>query len=145
MNAYLRPDRIFGTASAAAMLVLLLCPVAGSRAAGSDLRIGADDIGGSVASSRGPEAGVWVIAETNDFHTRFAKIVVTDDQGRYLVPGSSPANYLVWVRGYGLADSAKVRAVPGIIWTSQRCCTRCGHRGQGISRCLLVRDDEGPR
>ena len=113
MNAYLRPDRIFGTASAAAMLVLLLCPVAGSRAAGSDLRIGADDIGGSVASSRGPEAGVWVIAETQDFQTRFAKIVVTDEAGRYLIPDLPPAKYRLWVRGYGLADSSKVDARPG--------------------------------
>src|SRR5580704_15112977 len=108
MNAYLRADRIFGTASAAAMLVLLLCPVAGSRAAGSDLRIGADDIGGSVASSRGPEAGVWVIAETQDFQTRFAKIVVTDEAGRYLIPDLPPAKYRLWVRGYGLADSRNV-------------------------------------
>ena len=113
MNAYLRPDRIFGTASAAAMLVLLLCPVAGSRAARSDLRIGADDIGGTVSSARGPEAGVWVIAETHDFQTRFAKIVVTDEAGRYLIPDLPAAKYSVWVRGYGLADSRKVDGKPG--------------------------------
>ena len=38
----------------------------------------------SAASSRGPngpEAGVWVIAETTDLPTRFARIVVTDDRG----------------------------------------------------------------
>ena len=74
---------------------------------------GAEVITGVVKSTLGPEAGVWVIAETNDFATRFAKIVVTDDQGRYLIPDLPKANYLVWVRGYGLADSAKVRAVPG--------------------------------
>ena len=55
---------------------------------------------------------MWVIAETNDFATRFAKIVVTDDQGRYVVPDLPAANYKVWVRGYGLADSAGVRARP---------------------------------
>ena len=48
--------------------------------------IGADDIGGVVTGAGGPEAGVWVIAETADLPTRFARIVVTDDQGRYLIP-----------------------------------------------------------
>jgi hypothetical protein len=56
---------------------------------------------------------VWVIAETEDFATRFAKIVVTDDRGRYVVPDLPPANYQLWVRGYGLADSAKVAGAPG--------------------------------
>jgi hypothetical protein len=72
-----------------------------------------DDIGGVVTSANGPEAGVWVIAETEDFDTRFAKIVVTDDRGRYLVPDLPAASYQLWVRGYGLADSAKVAASPG--------------------------------
>ena len=61
----------------------------------------------------GPEAGVWVIAETTDLPTRFARIVVTDGQGRYLVPDLPKANYNVWVRGYGLVDSPKVAAAPG--------------------------------
>lgn len=67
-------------------------------------------ITGTVTSSYGPEAGVWVIAETGDFDTFFAKIVVTDDQGRYELPDLPEANYVVWVRGYGLADSPKVGA-----------------------------------
>src|SRR5271168_4595947 len=71
------------------------------------------DIGGVVTSPNGPEAGVWVIAETHDLPTRFAKMVVTDDQGRYVVPDLPKAKYTVWVRGYGLADSAKVEAEPG--------------------------------
>ncbi len=75
--------------------------------------IDGDDIGGVVTSANGPEAGVWVIAETNDFQTRYAKIVVTDDRGRYLVPDLPDADYEVWVRGYGLADSEKVAASPG--------------------------------
>ncbi len=74
-----------------------------------------DDIGGVVTSAKGPEAGVWVIAETRDLPTRFAKMVVTDDQGRYVVPDLPKATYNVWVRGYGLVDSPKVRAVPGKI------------------------------
>jgi hypothetical protein len=72
-----------------------------------------DDIGGVVTGPRGPEAGVWVIAETTDLPTKYAKIVVTDDQGRYVVPDLPTANYQVWVRGYGLVDSPKIRAKPG--------------------------------
>src|SRR5439155_13644457 len=60
-----------------------------------------------------PEGGVWVIAETNDLPTKFVKIVVTDDQGRYLLPDLPKASYKVWVRGYGLVDSPKVDAAPG--------------------------------
>jgi hypothetical protein len=32
-----------------------------------------DDIGGTVTSAKGPEAGVWVIAETTDLPTKFAR------------------------------------------------------------------------
>lgn len=70
-------------------------------------------ITGTVLSAAGPEAGVWVIAETDDFDTRFARIVVTDDDGRFLLPDLPAAAYRVWVRGYGLADSARVAANPG--------------------------------
>jgi hypothetical protein len=75
--------------------------------------IGEADLGGLVASANGPEAGVWVIAETTDLSTKLAKIVVTDDRGRYLIPDLPKANYRVWVRGYGLVDSAKVQTTPG--------------------------------
>ena len=71
-----------------------------------------DDIGGVVSGAMGPEAGVWVIAETTSLPTKFRKIVVTDDQGRYLVPDLPAATYGVWVRGYGLVDSEKVTASP---------------------------------
>ncbi len=74
-----------------------------------------DDIGGVVTSAHGPEAGVWVIAETTDLPTKFVKIVVTDDGGRYVVPNLPKANYSVWVRGYGLVDSPKVQTEPGKI------------------------------
>ncbi len=70
-------------------------------------------IDGVVTSPAGPEAGVWVIAETTDLPTKFVKIVVTDDRGRYVIPELPAANYDVWVRGYGLVDSAKVKAAPG--------------------------------
>jgi hypothetical protein len=75
--------------------------------------IDGDDIGGVVTGARGPEAGVWVIAETTDLPTRLIKSVVTDDQGRYVVPDLPKATYDVWVRGYGLVDSPKVKATPG--------------------------------
>src|SRR5829696_6036087 len=75
--------------------------------------VDADDIGGVVSGPKGPEAGVWVIAETSDLPTKFVKIVVTDDRGRYLLPDLPKASYSVWVRGYGLIDSAKVSSAPG--------------------------------
>src|SRR6266850_1601399 len=75
--------------------------------------IDADDIGGVVRGPNGLEAGVWVIAETADFPIKFRKIVVTDDQGRYVLPDLPKAGYQVWVRGYGLVDSSPVKAVPG--------------------------------
>src|SRR5229473_6490817 len=103
----------------------ILCFVAGLATAGCFLAIStpleaqtavtidADDIGGVVTGPHGPEAGVWVIAETRDLPTRYAKMVVTDDQGRYVVPDLPKANYQVWVRGCGLIDSPKVDATPG--------------------------------
>jgi hypothetical protein len=92
---------------------LLLCRIAASQAAGSEPRIAAAEIGGTVTSAHGAEAGVWVIAETRDFPTRFAKIVVTDEAGRYLIPELPQAKYRVWVRGYGLVDSPGVDATLG--------------------------------
>jgi hypothetical protein len=77
------------------------------------LQVGANDIGGTVTGPKGPEAGVWVIAETHDLPTKFVRIVVTDDQGRYLIPDLPKANYDVWVRGYGLVDSPKSKSVAG--------------------------------
>jgi hypothetical protein len=84
-----------------------------ARGANDTVAIDADDIGGVVTSRTGPEAGVWVIAESTDLPTKFVRIVVTDDQGRYLVPDLPKATYDVWVRGYGLVDSAHVKSVPG--------------------------------
>ena len=69
------------------------------------IAIDPDDIAGTVTSARGPEAGVWVIAETTDTPTRFRKIVVTDDQGRYLLPDLPvKATFSIWTRGYGLVE-----------------------------------------
>jgi hypothetical protein len=85
---------------------------AGQRPA-LDVDIGLTDVGGVVTSKAGAEAGVWVIAETTNLPTRFAKAVVTDDRGRYVIPALPKATYDVWVRGYGLVDSPKVKATPG--------------------------------
>jgi hypothetical protein len=92
--------------AAAAVVALLFVDLAMSRAADAALE-------GTVTSPHGPEAGVWVIAETHDLPTKFVKIVVTDDRGRYVIPELPAANYDVWVRGYGLVDSPKVKAMPG--------------------------------
>ena len=72
-----------------------------------------NDISGTVTGPRGPEAGVWVIAETSELPTKFVKIVVTDERGRYVIPELPKATYSVWVRGYGLVDSPKRPAAPG--------------------------------
>jgi hypothetical protein len=75
--------------------------------------VGSNDLGGVVRSASGPESGVWVIAETTSTPTRYTKIVVTDDRGRFLIPDLPKGSYNVWVRGYGLVDSAKVQTMPG--------------------------------
>ena len=104
--------RVRGLAGAALGVGALALAGAGLAQQGA-VALDADDIGGVVTGPGGPEAGVWVIAETGDLGTRFARIVVTDDQGRYVVPDLPKARYTLWVRGYGLVDSAKVAAEPG--------------------------------
>src|SRR6266704_3387206 len=99
--------------AAIVIAVFLTAPLGAQQGGGSAIRVGANDLGGTVASRNGPEAGVWVIAETNDLPTKFAKLVVTDDRGRYLIPDLPKATYTVWVRGYGLVDSPHVPASPG--------------------------------
>src|SRR5881409_4265322 len=97
----------------AALIAACAAQMGGEQSTGAAVRIDSDDIGGVVTSANGPEAGVWVIAETTELPTRFARIVVTDDQGRYVVPDLPKAKYKVWVRGYGLVDSLKVDGEPG--------------------------------
>jgi hypothetical protein len=97
----------------AAAMVFALAGVQGQVAPQAVVAVDNDDIGGVVTGPRGPEAGVWVVAETRETATRLIKIAVTDDRGRYLIPDLPKANYEVWVRGYGLVDSAKVKTAPG--------------------------------
>jgi hypothetical protein len=103
-------------AVALGLAALLVLPAGAARQGPTPpaaIAIDPDDLGGIVVGERGPEAGVWVIAETTDLATRYAKIVVTDDEGRFVVPDLPKARYQVWVRGYGLVDSPKVAATPG--------------------------------
>ena len=98
-------------AAAFAALIAIAAPASAQQAARSPSTTMT-----SAASSKapnGPEAGVWVIAETRDLPVRYIKIVVTDDQGRYVIPDLPKANYDIWVRGYGLVDSPKVKSEPG--------------------------------
>jgi hypothetical protein len=105
----------WGLAAAAIATLFAACAgqTSSQHSADSRVSIGTNDLGGVVNGAIGPEAGVWVIAETTDLPTRFAKIVVTDDRGRFVIPDLPKATYSVWVRGYGLVDSPKIRFAPG--------------------------------
>src|SRR5688572_15007693 len=96
-----------------------------------------DDIGGIVTGPSGPEAGVWVIAETTDLPTKFVRIVVTDDRGRYLVPDLPGGNYSVWVRGYGLIDSPKQQSKPGKLLRSEEHTSELQSQSNLVCRLLL--------
>ncbi len=102
-----------GMFAGAALLVLVA--LSGCQSSAPAIPMDDDDIAGVVTGPAGPEAGVWVIAETRELPTRHIKIVVTGDDGRYLVPDLPPATYDVWVRGYGLVDSEKVQVEPGAL------------------------------
>src|SRR5262252_8854841 len=110
-------SRLYLSAAAVGIAALFAAPSvplnAQQQGATPAVAIDNDDIGGVVTGASGPEAGVWVIAETHDLAVRYIKIVVTDDQGRYVLPDLPKANYDVWVRGYGLVDSAKSASEPG--------------------------------
>ena len=107
----MRSDMLYRAGIAAVFGAAVVVLSAGSAGAWQAVAVDGDDIGGVVSGPDGPEAGVWVIAETTDLPTRFNRIVVTDDDGRYLIPDLPDATYDVWVRGYGLVDSEKVRTL----------------------------------
>ncbi len=75
-----------GVAAIALAAVVAVSPTRVVAQQAAAVTIGATDVGGVVSGPNGPEAGVWVIAETRDLPTRMVKIVVTDDQGRYVMP-----------------------------------------------------------
>jgi hypothetical protein len=105
----------FAVAAAACVAAVSMSGAHAGQAPAAAPGVDADDIGGVVTSSKGPEAGVWVIAESTSLPTKFRKIVVTDDQGRYLVPDlpRQAGAWKVWVRGYGLVDSQPVDVKAG--------------------------------
>src|SRR5262245_18377755 len=78
--------RWFAGCAAAVAVASVLGALTAAQSGSAGVRPDGNDIAGVVASAKGPEAGVWVIAETTDLPTGFRKIVVTDDRGRYLVP-----------------------------------------------------------
>src|SRR5579859_446897 len=105
---------LYASVAAVALAVVLTgAPAQLGAQENPGVKINNNDLGGVVTGPNGPEAGVWVIAETADLPTKMAKIVVTDDKGRYVMPDLPKANYDVWVRGYGLIDSPKVKTEPG--------------------------------
>src|SRR5580700_5821973 len=79
-----RSSLYLGAAAIAIVAMLAGAPAQLSAQQGAAVSIGDSDLGGVVSGPNGPEAGVWVIAETTDLPTKMAKIVVTDDQGRYV-------------------------------------------------------------
>ncbi len=112
----------------AAATVIALMAVGATLGMGGDKKPKKPDTGfiqGKVTSGTSrAEAGVWVIAETGDLPTPYRKIVVTDGKGRFVLPELPEADYEVWVRGYGLADSEKVPATV----------ERKGRKGSGKTR-----------
>jgi hypothetical protein len=102
----------------------------------SDVAIDNDDIGGVVTGPKGPEAGVWVIAETRDLPVRYIKSVVTDDRGRFVVPDLPPANYQVW--GAWLRPRRQ-RQDDGKAWTAP--CHHGSRRAERSRRRALLSSD----
>ncbi len=110
----------------------------------ASVTVKADEIGGVVSSSKGPEAGVWVIAETTDLPTRYIKEVVTDDRGRYLIPGAAQSELHglgARLRPGGFAEGADRYRQVGRPEADHRAGRE--DRCEVVSRQLLVRADEG--
>src|SRR5207244_13005368 len=80
-------------AFALTLALFALPSAAGAQQTSDAVRIDQHAIGGVVTGAQGPEAGVWVIAETTGLPTKFAKIVVTDERGRYVIPELPAATY----------------------------------------------------
>ncbi len=111
--SYAKPYYVMGATAIAVAGFLIATHARLNAQQNNAVKVSASDIGGVVTSPKGPEAGVWVIAETTDLPTRYIKEVVTDYRGRYLIPALPKAKYTVWARGYGLVDSPKVSSEPG--------------------------------
>ena len=142
-----RAGRWYFGAAAIALAAAMSAPATrssaqqGSAQNNGAVSIGDSDLGGVVTSQNGPEAGVWVIAETTDLPTKYVKIVVTDDQGRYVLPDLPKASYTVWVRGYGLVDSPKQTAAPGKLLNLTAMVAHSARTESNTSRTRLARRD----
>src|SRR5262249_40523815 len=108
-----RMTGLYLSVAAIAAATLSAAPSHAQQSASPRVSIGDSDLGGVGSGPNGPEGGGWGVSGTTDLPTKFAKIVVTDDQGRYVLPELPKATYTVWVRGYGLVDSPKVTTTPG--------------------------------
>ena len=128
---------------AGAISMLSATSVSSQQLEGAATTADASSLGGVVRSVNGPEAGVWVIAETTDMQTKFAKIVVTDDQGRPAAraPEGGVRGLGARLRTRGLAES------PGRAWEDSRpwCGGGAERRGGGgvLSSDLLVFHAQG--
>ena len=123
----------FTLAAAAGMLSLTVAPAHAQQA--TAVAIDNDDIGGVVRGPNGPEAGVWVIAETTELPTKFAKIVVTDDQGRYVIPDLPPnVNYPSGCAATGWWIRRSCAPSPASRSISRRCRRRTMRRRRIITR-----------
>jgi len=77
--------KVVGLSRVAVLFSASLAASVAAQPQPESVAVDADDIGGVVMGPNGPEAGVWVVAETEELPTKFRKIVVTDDRGRRLV------------------------------------------------------------
>ena len=107
--------RLTAALFASTFLMVIGAGAPSGGAVAQEIKVNPESIGGVVTSAKGPEAGVWVIAETGELPTRYIKIVVTDDKGHYVLPDLPKAKYKLWVRGYGLVDSDPVQVSPGVM------------------------------
>ena len=143
MTELLATVAAIGIAAALSSAILISMPSPANAQQAAAPAIDNDDIGGVVTGPNGPEAGVWVIAETVELPTKFAKMVVTDDQGRYVIPDLPAVNYSVFVRGYGLVDLPKnARETRPASQSAGGAGTEPSSGGTLLSRDLLVLDVE---
>ena len=131
-----------GVAAIAVALIASPASLRAQQAASAQVSIGPDNIGGVVMGPNGPEAGVWVIAETTDLPTRLIKSVVTDDQGRYLIPELPKASYEVFARGLRVEGFAAAEERARQDRQHHDDCGDAEGSGRALSGDLLVFDAE---
>ena len=100
-----------------------------------------------LSSAPATEGGVWVIAETADTPTKFRKIVVTDEQGRFLfpdLPTKATYTYLVVATGWSIgarsSDGGSDLALEAAVAPNARTAARCIRRTTGIRSSTFLRN-----